>query len=71
MRYLTKASEIAHAQGARSFELRAATTRAEYLLKDDQAKTAEALLDPIYRQFTEGFQSPDLVAAKALLESIS
>ena len=37
-----------------------------------QRKTsqARALLTPVYRRFTEGFDTTDLVAAKALLKSL-
>ena len=32
--------------------------------------TANQLLWPVYRRFTEGFGTADLVAAKALLDSV-
>ena len=37
-----------------------------------QRKTTQvrALLSPIYRRFTEGFDTTDLVAAKALLKTL-
>ena len=55
---------------ARSFELRAATSLAR--LWRDQGKRAEArdLLAPIYAWFTEGFDTQDLIDAKALLEAL-
>ena len=61
------AIEIARAQRARSWELRAATSLAR--LWRDQDKRAEAcdLLAPVYGWFTEGFDTPDLRQAKALL----
>jgi len=31
---------------------------------------ARKLLRPVYRRFTEGFETPDLIAAKALLDSL-
>ena len=39
----------------------------------DQSKMAEArdLLAPIYSWFTEGFETPDLKDAKALLDGLS
>ena len=42
-------------------------------LRRDQGRPAEArdLLAPIYRWFTEGFQTPDLKNAKALLEALN
>jgi len=66
-----RALAIAREQGARSFELRAATSLAR--LWRDQGKRAEArdLLAPVYAWFTEGFDTQDLIDAKALLEELS
>ena len=57
-------------QGAKSFELRAATSLAR--LWRDQGKHTEArdLLAPIYGWFTEGFDTRDLKEAKALLDGL-
>ena len=65
------AVEIAAAQETKSFELRPAASLARILR--DQAKTTEArdLLAPIYGWFTEGFDTPDLKEAKALLDELS
>jgi hypothetical protein len=65
------AIEVAHAQDARLFELRAATSLAK--LWRDQGKRAEAetLLEPIYDWFTEGFGTPDLTEARALLDELA
>lgn len=65
-----RALAIAREQGARSFELRAATSLAR--LWRDQGKRAEArdLLAPIYGWFSEGFDTRDLLDAKALLEEL-
>jgi predicted ATPase len=42
------------------------------LLRGDQGRRAEArdLLAPIYGWFTEGFDTPDLKEAKALLDAL-
>ncbi len=52
------------------WELRASTSLAR--LWRDQSKRTEArdLLAPIYGWFTEGFDTPDLKEAKALLEEL-
>jgi predicted ATPase len=62
-----QALAVAERQSAKLFELRAATSLAR--LWRDQGKHAEAqaLLAPVYNWFTEGFDAPDLVEAKALL----
>jgi DNA-binding SARP family transcriptional activator/tetratricopeptide (TPR) repeat protein len=66
-----RAIAIAQQQNAKSFELRAATSLAR--LWQSQGKTTEArdLLAPIYGWFTEGFDTADLKAAKALLTELS
>jgi predicted ATPase len=66
--YFERALTVARTQKARSYELRAATSLAR--LWRDQGKRAEAhsLLAPVYGWFTEGFDTPDLKEAKALLE---
>jgi predicted ATPase len=65
-----RAVTVARDQGARWWELRAATGLAR--LRRDQGRVAEArgLLAPIYAAFTEGFAFPDLVEARALLEEL-
>jgi predicted ATPase len=62
-----KALSIAREQEAKLWELRAAASLAR--LRRDQGRHAEArnLLAPIYNWFTEGFDTPDLKEAKALL----
>jgi predicted ATPase len=63
-----KALSIARAQEAKLWELRAAASLAR--LRRSQGRYAEArdLLAPIYGWFTEGFDTPDLKEAKALLD---
>jgi hypothetical protein len=62
--------EIAHAQSARVYAVRAATSLAR--LWRDQGKRREALdiLMPVYGWFTTGFDAPDLKEAKALLDEL-
>ena len=68
---LTRAIEIARSQRTRTFELRASTSLAR--LWCDQGKRTEArdLLAPIYSWFTEGFDTPDLKEAAALLAELA
>jgi len=67
--YLTALSS-ARKQGAKLWELRAATSLAR--LCSDQNCTADAcdILAPVYNWFTEGFDTPDLKEAKAILEDL-
>ena len=62
--------EWAGRQGALAWELR--TTMSLARLRHRQRKTSEArkLLTAIYERFTEGFDTTDLVAAKALLKTM-
>lgn len=62
---------VALRQSAKSAELRAATSLAR--LWTDQGKRAGArdLLAPIYGWFTEGFDTPDLIEARTLLEELA
>jgi hypothetical protein len=56
-------------QGALSWELRAATSFARLLRDQNRSAEAIALLAPIYNRFIEGFDTADLKAAKALIDS--
>jgi predicted ATPase len=66
-----KALSIAEEQEAKLWELRAAASLAR--LRRDQGRYAEArdLLAPVYGWFTEGFDTPDLKEAKALLDALA
>ena len=67
---LKQAIQIARQQKAKSLELRAATGLAR--LWGEQGRRAEArdLLAPVYRWFTEGFDTADLKEAAALLSEL-
>jgi predicted ATPase len=62
---------MAQEQEAKLWELRAAVSLAR--LHRNQGRPAEArgLLAPVYGWFTEGFGTPDLKEAKALLDELS
>ena len=66
-----QALTVAARQSAKLWELRAALDLAR--LWRDQGKHTEArdLLAPVYNWFTEGFDTPVLKEAKALLEQLS
>jgi predicted ATPase len=66
-----KAIAIARGQGAKSFELRAATSLAGLLAHQAKREEARALLAPIYGWFTEGFDTADLKKAKLLLDELA
>ncbi len=65
-----RAIVVARRSGARTWELRAARDLAR--LWRDQGRVVEArdLLAPVYAPFTEGFDLPDLVEAKTLLDEL-
>jgi predicted ATPase len=59
---------IARAQHAKSWELRGAMSMARMWLENGRSDDARELLAPVYGWFTEGFDTADLVDAKALLD---
>ena len=65
------ALRVARSQGAKAYELRAATSLAR--LWGERSRRAEAydLLAPIYGWFTEGFETADLMEAKLLLDQLT
>ena len=63
-----QALDIASEQGAKSLELRAAIGLAGIWQKRGRQDEAQKILAPIYERFNEGFDTPDLIEAKALLE---
>jgi predicted ATPase len=68
--HFRQALDWARRQGALSWELRAATSLARLLRDQSRAADAVALLQPVYDRFTEGFDTPDLKAANALLGTL-
>jgi predicted ATPase len=69
--HLWRSIEISRSQQARAFELRAATSLAGLWRDQGKVKEARELLAPVYGWFTEGFDTPDLKEAKALLEELA
>jgi predicted ATPase len=63
--------DTARRQGALFWELRGATSLARLRLTQQRAEEARQILTPAYGQFTEGFDTADLCAAKELLDSLT
>jgi tetratricopeptide (TPR) repeat protein len=67
---LSTAAIVAREQEARFWELRVATTQARHWHSEGRSTEAYELLQPVYHWFTEGLDTPDLKAARALLEEL-
>ena len=51
--------------------MRASRDLARLLAEDGDVEAARNVLAPVYAWFTEGFDTPDLKAAKALLDELT
>jgi predicted ATPase len=65
---LQQALTAARQRESRTLELRAAMSLSRLWRQQDRGAEAQELLNEIYRWFTEGLDTADLQAAKALLE---
>jgi predicted ATPase/DNA-binding winged helix-turn-helix (wHTH) protein len=63
------ALELGRHQGSLSWQLRAASSLARLWAREGRSREARELVRPIYLAFTEGFQTRDLLEAKALMGS--
>jgi predicted ATPase len=70
-RHFQQALDWARRQGALSWELRAATGLARIWRDQGRSKEAHELLARVYDRFTEGFDTADLKATKALLNELA
>jgi tetratricopeptide (TPR) repeat protein len=62
---------LAQSIGAKSWELRSTMSLARLLANQSRRNEARTILAEIYNWFTEGFDTPDLIDAKALLAELS
>jgi predicted ATPase len=68
--HFRQALDWARRQGALSWELRAAMSLARLLRDQRHSADARALLKPVFEGFTEGSDTADLKAARALLDAL-
>lgn len=66
-----RALDLARAQGAKSWELRAATSLARLRHRAGGTQEGYSLLEPVYAWFAEGFDTRDLRDARALLDEMA
>jgi predicted ATPase/DNA-binding winged helix-turn-helix (wHTH) protein len=69
-RCFSAALEVAREQDALSWELRVALSFARLRVRQNRQDDARELLASVYNRFTEGFETPDLRSASALLQSL-
>ncbi len=65
------ATLVAQQQGALFWELRSTISHACLRMRQDRPADARQELADMYSRFTEGFQTADLLAARAMLETLS
>jgi predicted ATPase len=66
-----QALDLARKQQAKSLELRAAMSLSCLWQQQGRREQAHRLLSDVYSWFTEGFATPDLQEAKALLDTLA
>ena len=66
-----EAIALARTMGAKAWELRAVMSFARLLAKQGHRDEARTMLADIYNWFTEGFDTADLMDAKALLDELN
>jgi tetratricopeptide (TPR) repeat protein len=64
-----QALEWARRQNALSWELRATASRAQLWHQNGSTEEAEKLLLSVYNRFSEGFETADLMTARALIDN--
>ena len=68
---LEESLAVAREQGALALELRSACTSASWLSERGQRDQARRTLLPVYKRFTEGFDTADLTVAHRLIEELA
>jgi predicted ATPase len=66
-----RALEIARSQHAKWWELRAATSLARLLIRQNRCDEARTVLGEVYYWFTEGFDTADLKESKFVLDELT
>jgi predicted ATPase/DNA-binding winged helix-turn-helix (wHTH) protein len=66
-----QAGEMAREQGALFWELRIALSLARLRITQGRDGEAKQILAPVYERFTDGYETTDLRAARALLDSLT
>jgi predicted ATPase len=67
----TRALAVAQKQGAKSLELRAASSLCRFQISLGNSGAATSTLQSVYTTFSEGFSTPDLRDASTLLSNVS
>jgi predicted ATPase len=68
--FFIRSLELSRHQGARAWELRTATDLAALFANQGQFERGRALLQPVFEQFAEGWDTADLKAAERLLSNL-
>ena len=63
--------EIARQQQSKSWELRGTMSLARLWQRQGRREEAQAALGAVYGSYTEGFGTPDLIEARAILETLA
>ena len=69
-RCLAQSLELSRRLGTRAWELRAAVDLSELRVAQGRSESARAILQPVYAQFAEGFDTADLQTAERLLSTL-
>jgi predicted ATPase/DNA-binding winged helix-turn-helix (wHTH) protein len=68
--WFSRSIDLAREQSALAWELRTATSLAHLWARQRRCDEGQRVLRPVYDRFTEGFDTPDLMAAKHLLDQL-